>query len=138
MKDPFYAGIIFEIERKIAEGDRLARTRGIVLTDSQVISMLTKVAGAAGGKPAKTVEPNSPREQFLAELRQQVAAVRETISVSEETADGSITESALPAADWLAALKCVLESARLRKGTTPGSRDYLDFLDAFIEDSARG
>ena len=135
MKDPFYAGIMFEIERKIAEGDRLARTRGIVVTDSQVISMLTKVAGAAGGKPG---EASSPREQFLAELRQQVAAVRETISVSEVTADGSITENALPAADWLAALKCVLESARSRKGTTPGSRGYLDFLDAFIEDSARG
>jgi len=46
--------------------------------------------------------------------------VRETIAVGEESADGSFAESALPTADWLAALKCVIESARLRKGTTPG------------------
>ena len=138
MKNPFYAGIMFEIERKIAEGDRLARARGFVLTDSQVISLLTKVAGAAEGKPVKTGEASSARDQFLAELRQQLAAVRDTLSVHGEAADGSPTESALPAADWLAALKCVLESTRLRKAATPGSRDYLDFLVTFVKNPARG
>lgn len=137
MKDPFYAGIIFKIERKIAEADRIALDRGMTLTDSQVISVLTKVAGEAGGKLAKSVSPSSPREQVLVELREQLAAVRDTISVGEPANDGTVCETPLPAGEWIAALKCVMQSARMRKGTVPGSRDYLDFLAPFIAQAGR-
>lgn len=137
MKDPFYAGIIFKIERKIAEADRIALDRGMTLTDSQVISVLTKVAGEAGGKLAKAVSPSSPREQVLVELREQLAAVRDTISVGEPANDGTVCETPLPAGEWIAALKCVMQSARMRKGTVPGSRDYLDFLAPFIAQAGR-
>ena len=131
MKDPFYAGIVFEIERKITEGDLIAKSRGIMLTDSQMISVITKVLGAAEGKPAKMVATSNPRDEFLVEMFGKLREVRAGIFEAEE---GQNPDSATPlaSADWVRALRCVIESARIRKGTVPGSRDYLDFLGPFI------
>jgi hypothetical protein len=134
MKDPFYAGIVFEIERKITEGDQIAKSRGFVLTDSQVISILTKVLGAANGKPAKIPAASNPRDVFLGEWFTQLKDVREGIL---EATEGQNTAGPLQTADWVQSLHCVIESARLRKGTVPGSRHYLDFLGPFIEQATR-
>src|SRR6266446_5112772 len=131
MQDPFYAGIVFEIERRIAEGDQIARSKGIVLTDSPVISVLTKVLGAAEGKPAKMSAASNPRDELLAELFEKLQETRESLfeAESEQEADAGIP---LATDDWVIAIRCVIESARLRKGPVPGSRDYLDFLGPFI------
>lgn len=136
MKDPFYAGIMFQIERKIVEGDQLARSKGIVLTDSQVISMLTKVLGSAEGKPAKMPAPANPREEFLAELCGNLKAARESLFEIEDD-ENQAADKPLANADWAAALRGVIESARTRKGSIPGSRDYLDFLGPFIAQARR-
>jgi len=131
MKDPFYAGIVFEIEHKVTEGDQIARSRGIVLTDSQVISVLTKVLGAAEGKPAKMPATSNPRDEWMAELFGKLKEVRGAIFEAESDED---LETAKPLAtvDWVTAIRCVIESARIRKGSAPASRDYLDFLGPFI------
>src|SRR5258708_6728329 len=136
MKDPFYARILFEIERKIAEGDQLARSRGLVLTDSQVISVLTKVLGAAEGKPAKMPAPSNPREVFLAELCEKLKEVRGALFEAE---GGQNPDTAKPLAtvDWVKSLRCLIESARTRKSSVPGSRYYLDFLGPFIAQAVR-
>ena len=136
MKDPFYAGIVFEIERKITEGDQIARSRGIMLTDSQVISVLTKVLGAAEGKPAQMPAASNPRDGFLVEMFGKLKEVRAGIFEAEEDQD---PDSAKPLATavWARALRCVIESARIRKGTIPGSRDYLDFLGPFIAQASK-
>ncbi|MEI7823163.1 MAG: hypothetical protein WCK55_19810 [Verrucomicrobiota bacterium] len=136
MKDPFYACIVFEIERKITEGDQIAKSRGIVLTDSQVISVLTKVLGAAEGKLAQLPAASNPRDGFLVEMFGKLKKVCEGIFESEE---GEDPDSAKPlaTADWARALRCVIESARVRKGSVPGSRDYLDFLGPFIAQAVR-
>jgi hypothetical protein len=136
MKDPFYAGIVFEIERKITEGDKIARSRGIALTDSQVISVLTKVLGAAEGKPAKMPATSNPRDEFLAELSGKLKEVRGAIFEAESGQDPE-TAKPLATVDWVTAIRCVIESARTRKGSVPASRDYLDFLGPFIAQAIR-
>ncbi len=136
MKDPFYAGIVFEIERKITEGDQIARSRGIVLTDSQVISVLTKVLGAAEGKAAKIPAASNPRDEFMAELCGKLKEVRGTIFEAEPGQDPD-TAKPLATVDWVRAIRCVIESARTRKGLVPGSRHYLDFLGPFIAQATR-
>jgi len=136
MKDPFYAGIVFQIERQIADGDLSASAKGIVLTDSQVISVLTKVLGAAEGKLAKLPATSNPRDEFLAELWGKLNEVRGTIFEAESDEDQAPAKP-LATVDWVAALRCVIESARLRKSSTPGSRDYLDFLGPFIARATR-
>jgi hypothetical protein len=136
MKDPFYAGIVFEIERRILEGDQGARSRGIALTDSQVISVLTKGLGAAEGKPAKMPATSNPRDEFLAELCGKLKEARGAILEAEGDPDPD-TAKPIATADWVIALRCVIESARTRKGSAPGSRFYLDFLGPFIAEASR-
>jgi hypothetical protein len=136
MRDPFYAGIVFTIEQKINEGDQIAGSKGIVLTDSQVVSVLTKVIGAAEGKPAKMPVTSNPRDEFLAELREKLNEVRESIFEAESDQDPADAKP-LPTADWVLALRCTIESARLRKGSMPGSRDYLNYLGPFIAEATR-
>jgi hypothetical protein len=137
MKDPFYAGIVFEIERRLVEEDKTALSLGIVLTDSQVISGFTKVLGAAEGKPAKLPASSNPRDELLAGLSGKLTAVREEIFEAEEGQDPDAAKP-LSTVHWATALRCVIESARVRKGSAPGSRYYLDFLGPFIADASRG
>ncbi len=136
MKDSFYAGIIFEIEQKIVEVDQLARSEGVVFTDSQVISALTKVLGAAEGKPAKTGAISNRRDELLAGLSEKLKEVRGKIFESEVDHEPKILKP-LDTADWVKALRCVIESARMRKGSTAGGRNYLDFLEPFLAQSRR-
>jgi hypothetical protein len=136
MKDPFYAGIMFHIEGKVVAGDQEARSKGIILTDSQVISVLTKVLGAAEGKPAKMPAPSNPREEFLAELCGSLKAAREALFETDDETQNARRPLAI--ADWALALRSVIESARMRKGSVPGSRDYLDFLGPFIAQGSGG
>lgn len=87
LNDPFYASIVFEIGRKITEGDQIAKSRGIVLTDSQVISVLTKVLGTAEGKPAKMPAALNPRDEFLVEIFGKLEEVRAGIFEAKEGQD---------------------------------------------------
>ena len=50
MRDPFYAPILFAIERKLLEADRLAASRGIALTNSAIRSLLVRAINEAQGK----------------------------------------------------------------------------------------
>ena len=67
MKDPFFAPILFEIERRILTCVRSARAAGIEINDSQIRSTLNKVRKTSeGGKPQ--IPDESPREKALAGL----------------------------------------------------------------------
>jgi hypothetical protein len=56
-----------------------------------------------------------------------------------ESEEGQDLEAGRPLAikDWVTALRCVIESARLRRGSAPGTRYDLDFLGPFIAEAAR-
>jgi len=78
----------------------------------------------------------NPRDEFLAELVGKLKDVRGAI-LTIEGGEDSTTEKPLPTVYWATALRCVIESARMRKGSAPGSRFYLDFLSPFIADATR-
>jgi len=133
MKDPFYAGILFAIESKIHEGDRLAALRGITLTDSNIRSLLIKTIHAAGGKLPQSVPSSAgAKDQFLTEFLHQLIAAKATVMERKEMPDGKLEESPLPSTDWIKALEAVKESCAVRTGDESGSRGYLDFLANFI------
>jgi hypothetical protein len=79
---------------------------------------------------------SNPRDELLAELSGKLKAVRGAISEAEDGQDPN-TAKPLATVDWVAGLRCVIESARIRKGSVPGSRYYLDFLGPFIAQAAR-
>ena len=139
MKDPFYAGILFAIESKIHEGDRLAASRSIRLTDSNIRSLLIKAARAAQGRrPQPVSESAGDKDKFLAEFLDQLLAVRNSVSVEESSSDGTRERQDLRASDWIASLGAVKESCSLRTGSETGSRDYLDFLAGFLAQTGVG
>ena len=141
MRDPFYAPILFAIERKLFEADRLAASRGIALTDSAIRSLLVRAINEAQGKTAKSAPGSSPKDRFLLEALAQLASVRAAIEVAdadtELTPKGVSAETkSLSAAEWIIALDAVKSSCALRTTSEPGSRGYLDFLPSFIRSAA--
>jgi hypothetical protein len=138
MRDSRYSGILFEIEGKLHEADRLAGARGLTLTDSNIRSLLVRAINEAKGKVAKSAETAvSDKDRFLAEALQQLAAVNSAIVEEWEQSDGSFERRPLPAVDWIASLEAINDSCAVRPGREPGSRGYLEFLRDFIKNAAR-
>lgn len=138
MRDPRYAVILLEIERKLHEANRLASARGLLLTDSNIRSLLVRAVNEAKGKVAKSAETAaSGKDRFLAEAQQQLAAVRAAIVEESEQPDGSVQEKPLPTADWIAALEAIKDSCAVRTTSEPGSRGYLEFLRGFLDQAGK-
>ena len=136
MRDPRYAGILLEIERKLHEADRLADARGLTLTDSNIRSLLVRAINDAKGKTAKSAEAaGSDKDRFLAEALLQLAAVRTVIVEERAGPDGRVERRPLPSADWVAGLEAIKDSCAVRTGREPGSRGYLEFLRGFMKDA---
>ncbi len=134
--DPFFITIVAAIEKKIAEGDRIARANNIALSDAQIISLLAKVAGADRGKLAKVSPPRLPRDQILAALAEQLALLRASIFEKKIGTGGAEEETLLSTEHWNAALKVVRKSIRLGTGRLHGSRGFLDSLSIFMTRAA--
>jgi hypothetical protein len=118
MKDPIYAGLLFQIESQLSQVDEVAQSKGVQLTDSQVKSALIKAQKKLqGGTPA--IPQTNDREKLLAGL---IDSLRDT------TVDQHL---------WANALETVVGSIKTRTGNIPGSRDYLEFVQGFIR-SAKG
>lgn len=133
MKDPFYAGILFAIESKILEGDQLAASQGLKLTDSNARSLIIKASKAAQGKhPQPVPDTASSKDKALGKLLEELLTLRSSLATEEKLADGTVEREDLTVDDWLASLAAVKESCSLHSSAEPGSRDYLDFLDAFL------
>ena len=132
-KDPFFIAVVAAIEKKIGEGDRIARANSVVLTDAQILSLLTKVAAAARGKPAKSSSSRVPRDQILASLGEQLNLLRASIFEKKTGPDGTQSETPLSTEPWVAALKLVKKSIRHGTGHLRGSRGFLDSLGMFLK-----
>ena len=130
--DPFFLAVVSAIEKKISEGDRIARANQIDLNDAQILSLLTKVAGTARGKVAKPSPRRPPRDQILTALAEQLALLRASIFEKKIGPDGAELEVPLATAHWIAALKLVQKSIRRATGHLRGSRGFLDSLGIFI------
>jgi hypothetical protein len=137
MRDPRYALILLQIERCLHDTDKLAATRGLTLTDSNIRSLLVRAINEAKGKTAKSVETAmSDKDRFLAEALPRLVAVRGAIFEAQDQPDGSIEHRPLPSADWIAALEAIRDSCALRTGREPGSRGYLEFVRGFLAKTA--
>ena len=133
MSDSFYTPILYQTESKILEGDRLATSQGIRLTDSNIRSLLVKALNAGQGKPPAPLPENAgPKDKFLADFLPQFLEVKNSIVVTEDFQDGTTQEKALPFSDWKAVLETIKKSCQIRTTSEPGSRGYLDFLAEFM------
>lgn len=130
--DPFFITVVAAIEKKIAEGDRIARANQIALSDAQILSLLAKVGAANRGKGVKSNRARQPRDQILRALTEQLLLLRESIFEKKIGKDGGALESRLSTEHWIAALAVVQKSIRLGTGHLPGSRGFLDSLGIFI------
>ena len=126
MKDPFFAPILFEIERRILACVRSAKADGIDMNDSQIRSTLNKVRKTSeGGKPQ--IPNESPREKALAGLHEDLIKVR--AGFMSEDSEGN--HEPLPTKSWTLCIRTIEDSIQ-RYATGPGSRGYQDFLVSFI------
>ena len=133
MRDPYYAQILFAIERRIQLADVNAAERGVALTDSIVRSALVQAANTAKGRPPAPLPATAPaKERLPAELAAEIALARTDLQVVEPTPDGSETVKPLSTGEWLDSLGAVRESCALRGDGKPRSRAYLDYLREFV------
>jgi len=131
MKDPFYAQVIFTIERMIYAADEAARIEGFQLTDSQIRSVLIKAEKLARGESPKLIA-TSPRDALLAELAQTVSHPPEGMMEETDKPDGTTEMQPLEISEWVKAIEAAQGSIEIRRSQTTGSRDYLDYLKEFI------
>lgn len=131
MKDPFYAGLVFQIEHIICQADDDAKSKGLQLTDSQVRSTLIKTQKKLHGGGAD-IPPANEKDRILAELINSLCHAPNALMQQTTKADGTSEERPLEISDWLKALETVEDSVKTRKSSIPGSRDYLDFVHGFL------
>ena len=134
MRDPRYSPILLQIESVLHDADKLASSRGITLTDSNIRSLLVRAINEAKGKAANSVpSAASAKEHLLAEMVGQLASVRAAIVKERDQPDGSVARCPISAAEWIAALEAIKDSCAARTSGNPGSRGYLEFLQGFLK-----
>ena len=132
MKDPFYASLLFRVETHIHAVDYVAKVTGISLNDCQVRSAILRAAKFVAGQNPKLPDGNA-RDQLLAGLVQVIADERIKTQMDPALAIGVGKE--ITPREWINALETVMDSIKTRTGSISGSRDYLDFLKGFMEES---
>ncbi len=131
--DPLFLAVVAAIEKKIGEGDRIARANDIALTDAEIIAALRKAAQAARGKAmAQDRETLPPRKQILSALGEQLHLLRGSIFEQKTDAAGREIETLFPTVQWIAALKVVEKAVGHGTGKLRGSRGFLDSLSLFL------
>jgi hypothetical protein len=119
MPDPNLTPLILATETELNAIDCLAATRSLVLTDSNIRSLLVRAINEAKGKTAKSVA-GSDKDRFLNEALQSLLAVRANVIEEWKKPDGSTEERPLPNANWIAAWEAVKDSCAVRTGSEPG------------------
>ena len=127
LKDPYFSGIIFEIERTIHEIDSDLIVTGITLNDTNVKSCLQKTIGHSKGKKPSIPEKNE-KEKGMKRITKSLIDLGEELMSDEEDIDPATKK------EWILSLKATEHSLKLRKEMHGHSRGYLDFLKGFIED----
>jgi len=132
MRDPFYAGLLFQIEHIICQADDEAKFKGIRLTDSQIKSALNKTRRKLeGGDPE--IPTGSEKDGIIAQLIDSLCLAHHDLMERQRHLNSTETDKPLAVADWVRAIETVEDSVKTRKSHIPGSRDYLDFVHGFIE-----
>lgn len=127
LKDPYFSGIIFEIESAVHEIDSYLIGTGITLNDTDVKSCLQKAIGHSKGKKPSIPEKNE-KEKGMKRITKSLIDLGEELMSDEDDIDPTAKK------DWILSLKAIEHSLKLRKEMYGHARGYLDFLKDFIED----
>ena len=131
LKDPFYAGLLFQIEQIICQADDAAKSQGLELTDSQVRSALIKAKKKVEGGDPDILEATE-RDRILAMLIDSLYQAPDDLIEQTTGEDGATHAQPLRISAWVKALEAVEDSVKTRKSSSPGSRNYLNFVQGFI------
>lgn len=136
MMDPFLATLMYAIEHTIHEADAKAQSRGLRLTDSNIRSLYVKGSNVFLGKTKPILPSNAgPKDRFLAEVFDQLIALKDDVAEESKDPDGSVHENPIHPADWVMAYEACKASCSVHTHREPGSRGYLDFLRVFIAEA---
>lgn len=136
MRDPFYAGLLFQIEHIICQADDDAKSKAIPLTDSQIRSALIKTQKTLKGQ-SPDIPATTDKDKLLAALIDSLCRAPQALTERITKDDGTAEDRPLRTSDWIKALETVEDSVKTRKSSTPGSRTYLEFAHGFMA-QARG
>jgi hypothetical protein len=131
MKDPFYAGLVFQIEQMICLADEEAKEASLTLNDSQIQSALIKAQKLVKGGVPKVPEATD-RERVLSKLIMSLYHAPDALMKETTAPDGTREERPLSISEWVKALETTVDSIKTRKDGAPGSREYLEFVHEFI------
>lgn len=118
MQDPYYTGLIYNIETLIHIHDT---NSGAQYPDSLVKSALRQTMAHIKGT-AKAKPPKNDKEAFKQKLCDALIENHQSLS--------GVTKK-----DYLITLLATEDSLKIRREMQTGSRGYLDFLKGFIKDS---
>ena len=130
MYDKFYARLIWHIENKILDADKLAQLENIQLTDSNVKSSILKARNIAKKGKLKS-QPKNRKEEILFDLAYRIDELKTSLKATDFDNNKHEENSSLSLSDWLLALRAVEDSIKLR--ATSGGRVYLEFIKDFIK-----
>ncbi len=131
MRDPFYAQLMFQIEKAICVFDRNCSSQGITLKDSQIQSALIKASAIAEGKTPK-IEEKTPTDELLKTFIHEMASSYKILASRPESSAEAADEEPLDASDWIMTINGLIHSIKTRRSSAPGTRDYLDFVHGFV------
>lgn len=123
-QDPFYNGIIYQVETHLADRDQQAQSeQSLTLNDSDVKSALRKALGLLAGKPPRSA-PKKPKDRWKAQLATELIELHGTLDP-----DLGITR-----AEYKIVLLTIEDSLKIQRDRAGHPRGYLDFLKDFIAD----
>lgn len=131
LQDPFYVGLIYNIEQIIFAADREAEAINCRLNDSHIQSALIRTRKLVSGGHPK-ISDSSDRDRLLQKLIMSLYEAPDRLVEQATKSDGTNVEQPIKSSDWIKALETALNSLKLRRTGEPGGRDYLEFLADFI------
>jgi hypothetical protein len=129
LRDEFYAQLVYQLEARIGRADAEAKSKGLLLNDSQVRSALLRAVKVLKGQNPAIPQGNE-RDAFLAQLVANLIEARADVRFAEagnETNPEPVSETI-----WCNACEAVVASVNIHKIDVPGSRNYLDYLGSFL------
>ena len=137
LEDPYFLGLLHNIETLVCVYDDQAKEEGIALNDSHIKSALIRARKLVEGSDPK-VPDETTRDQILQGLTMAIyhapdAITMEEVSRAKDSPAPDVEQEDTLIEDWILALKVVEDSIKNHQLPVPGSRGYLDFIRAQME-----
>ena len=129
MKNPKFQDLMYRIESRIHDFDERAKLDGIVITDTNVKSVIRKFMRVIKGKSSSSSSSYTTEvDRAMKELTLLLVTFREDYD------SGGAGDEKFGKKDWLLLLKVLENTLKTRREMHGHSRGYLDFLKGFLEE----